>query len=828
MPPQTPPRNGTSRAPRPRRYRAALALWRGDVLEDLGDHDFVAPVRARLDELRASALESRIRAELDLGHHSAVVAELGSLVAQHPLREGLHAELMLALYRSGRQSDALAAYRDLRSVLDTELGIEPSPPLQELNTRMLRQDPTLDWVARPALAARPPAPRRRPTLDTASSPPARAPAAPGSSALTVVAVAVAGLAGGATLPLAEAPVAAAAVPANAVSELDENGQVVASVPVGTNPTAVVAGGGAIWVLNAGDNTVQRINPSTHAVEQTIEVGQDPRGLAVTGDDLWVTNSADRTVTRINVEANEPVATRSTSAPVRTRSPPAPPGSGWPTAATTPSSGSTPTRASPASRSTSTTARTAWRWTRPPSGWPTVAAARCCRSTPRPGTTTSAPIPVGSGPRGIVRAGEDVWVTNELSASVTRIDVDTRRPHPVDVGDGPTDLAVLGDDVWVAEKYSGDLLRIDRESTDVERFDLGAPVTGVAVAEGRLWVVSGAFASTSHLGGELRIVLAGDAVFDPELWAVFDPARAYDIWSTQASRIVYDGLVGLQYSGADPQVLVPDLADAVPTPTDGGRTYIFNLRPGIRYSDGCRGPGLRLRARCAARAVLAFPTTRPRDRTSTPASSGARRASTTGRACDLSDGVVADDAAGRVTFHLEAPDPLFLYKLTLFVVPTPPGTPVGKLDSPLPGTGPYQVAPSDEGTVLTLARNPWFQPVVAPRAAGRLPRHDHLADRAQRGRGGAGGGAGSRGPHRRDRDRGDGARSDEAARRAPEGHGAGPAPRQPGAGHRVPGPQLLATPVRRPPGASRPELRPRPHEDDRAGRRRRRSLSPRAS
>ena len=160
-------------------YRAALALWRGDVLEDLGDHDFVAPVRARLDERRASALESRIRAELDLGHHSAVVAELGSLVAQHPLREGLHAELMLALYRSGRQSDALAAYRDLRSVLDTELGIEPSPPLQELNTRILRQDPTLDWVAAApapvAIAAL--APVRVSAPGRAAAP--RAPAEPG-------------------------------------------------------------------------------------------------------------------------------------------------------------------------------------------------------------------------------------------------------------------------------------------------------------------------------------------------------------------------------------------------------------------------------------------------------------------------------------------------------------------------------------------------------------------------------------------------------------------------------------------------------------------------
>ena len=149
-------------------YRSALALWRGDVLEDLGDHDFVAPVRARLDERRASALESRIRAELALGHHTAVVGELGTLIAEHPLREGLHAQLMLALYRSGRQSDALAAYRDLRSVLDTELGIEPSPPLQELNTRMLQQDPTLAWVPRAAvqeparIAGDPTPPPRRP------------------------------------------------------------------------------------------------------------------------------------------------------------------------------------------------------------------------------------------------------------------------------------------------------------------------------------------------------------------------------------------------------------------------------------------------------------------------------------------------------------------------------------------------------------------------------------------------------------------------------------------------------------------------------------------
>jgi len=688
-------------------YRAALALWRGDVLEDLGDHDFVAPVRVRLDERRAAALEARIRTELDLGHHTAVVAELGTLVIQHPLREGLHAELMLALYRTGRQSDALAAYRYLHEVLDTELGIEPSPPLQELHTRILQQDPTLAWD--PPVTSEPhhavqPAPGPEPDRGRSRV-----------RALAVVTAVVLGLAGGATLPVAEAPVAAAAVPANALSELDESGRVVASVLVGTNPTAVVAGGGAIWVLNAGDSTVQRINPSTHTVEQTIEVGQDPRGMAITGDDLWVTNSADRTVTRINIDNNEPVADIDVG--TRPDAIAAGPAGLW-----------------VANSGDNTIQRIDTESGQPgrpvyvddgPDGL-AVDETSVWVANGRSGTVmqidaetrspTSASIRVGSGPRGIVRTGDEVWVADELSATVTRIDVDTRRPHPVDVGDGPTDVAVLGGDVWVAEKYSGDLLRVDRESADVERFYLGAPVHGVAVADGRLWVVSGAFASTSHLGGDLRLALAGDAADDRKYWAAFDPVITYDIFSWQASRIVYDGLVALQYSGADPQVLVPDLADAVPTPTDGDKTYIFNLRPGIRYSDGTevRASDFELGVQRALRVGPRpdFYAGLVRDRTCLEEPR---------RPCQLRAGaVVADDAAGRVTFHLDVPDPMFTYKLTLFVVPTPPGTPVGPLTSPLPGTGPYQIVSPAPGSVLTLTRNPWFQQWSIPAQPAGFP------------------------------------------------------------------------------------------------------------
>ena len=163
--------------------------------------------------------------------------------------------------------------------------------------------------------------------------------------------------------------------------------------------------------------------------------------------------------------------------------------------------------------------------------------------------------------------------------------------------------------------------------------------------------------------------------------------------TSPSRVVYDGLVAYHYASADPQVLVPDLAISVPEPTDGGQ--YLHLQPPARdpVLHRCRGPGLRLRPRCAARALRSSGPARPDFYAGIVGGQACIDDRTT---CDLSNGVVADDAAGRVTFHLVAPDPQFLYKLTLLVVPTPPGTPLGPLTSPLPGTGPYRVADFDPG------------------------------------------------------------------------------------------------------------------------------------
>jgi DNA-binding SARP family transcriptional activator len=121
----------------------ALALWRGPALADLASEGILRVEAARLDELRLVALERRIEADLARGREADVVGELQALVAAEPLREHPRELLMLALYRSGRQAEALAAYRDARAALVDELGIEPSAALQDLEGRILRQDPSL-------------------------------------------------------------------------------------------------------------------------------------------------------------------------------------------------------------------------------------------------------------------------------------------------------------------------------------------------------------------------------------------------------------------------------------------------------------------------------------------------------------------------------------------------------------------------------------------------------------------------------------------------------------------------------------------------------------
>ena len=139
--------------------REALALWRGDALADLAYEAFAQPEIARLEEARHAAFEACVDAELELGHHAELVPELEAAVAAEPLREHRHGQLMLALYRSGRQADALEAFRRARAHLIREVGVEPGPELRRLQASVLAHDPAL----RPA-----PAPRLPPALEGGS------------------------------------------------------------------------------------------------------------------------------------------------------------------------------------------------------------------------------------------------------------------------------------------------------------------------------------------------------------------------------------------------------------------------------------------------------------------------------------------------------------------------------------------------------------------------------------------------------------------------------------------------------------------------------------
>ena len=145
--------------------REALALWRGPAFGELAYERFAQPEVARLEELRLVALERRLDADLACGHHADVVGELEALVAEYPLREGLQGRLMLALYRCGRQAEALAAFATARSTLVDELGIEPGRGLRELHQGILMQDRGLDLAApRPADPRRPAFVGREPEL----------------------------------------------------------------------------------------------------------------------------------------------------------------------------------------------------------------------------------------------------------------------------------------------------------------------------------------------------------------------------------------------------------------------------------------------------------------------------------------------------------------------------------------------------------------------------------------------------------------------------------------------------------------------------------------
>jgi DNA-binding SARP family transcriptional activator/glutamine cyclotransferase len=248
--------------------REALALWRGPLLADL-DGSLARAERVRLEEQRLAVFEQRIDGDLARGEHAQLVPELEGLVQERPLREHLRGQLMLALYRCGRQADALVVYRQGRRLLDEELGLEPGDDLRRLERAILNHDPSLESPVVPGAVKRPSGAQRRRASSHAE----------------------------------------AEVPPDSVAVIDPQGsRVVGHVLVGRRPVALAIGHGSVWVANTDDGTVSRIDPDRHEVIRTIGIGAPAIDLAVTADAVWVANGSDGTVSRIDPSADAVVET----------------------------------------------------------------------------------------------------------------------------------------------------------------------------------------------------------------------------------------------------------------------------------------------------------------------------------------------------------------------------------------------------------------------------------------------------------------------------------------------------------------------------------------
>ena len=656
---------------------AALELWRGPPLSDLADEPFARDEIARLEELRVEALEERVDAELALGRHAERVAELDALVRAHPLRERLRAQLMLALYRSGRQAEALDAYRRARRTLSDELGIEPGRRLQELERAILSQDPELDAPA-PNPVARDRRRRRSGLL-----------IATGATLLLAAAVAV---------PLAfvggDSP-RLTSVAGNSIGLIEaKTDRLVADIPVADGPTSVGVGEDAVWVTSSQDNSVARIDPRTSRVVERIEVGSAPSGIALGAGAVWVANTLDGTVSRIDPKTNsvvQPIAVGVTPIAIAFGE-----GALWVSAADE----RTVTKIDAISGHVLDTidADATGRGIAVGAGsvWVTDESNRSVvRIDPRSGSVMER-IGVGNGPTGIAFGSSGVWVANSLDGTIMRVDPATNAvTATIPVGDSPDRIAIGSGAVWVSSDSAAAIARVDPvEQRVVKRIPVVNRPKGLAVADGRVWFAvqpSGA----GHRGGRLlvaRTVLVTS--IDPML-------------SPQPVLLgsAYEGLLGVAWrGGSEGTQIVPNLAASLPVVTAGRTSYAFQLRHGIRYSSGRL-----VKASDFRRAFERIFRTRAFGAVFFSSLAGADACERQPRRCDLSRGVQTDDETGRIVFHLRRPDAEFLYSLLAFPSPIPPGTPDRDVAThAVPSTGPYEVGSYVPRRVLTLVRNPHFR------------------------------------------------------------------------------------------------------------------------
>lgn len=450
----------------------------------------------------------------------------------------------------------------------------------------------------------------------------------------------------AQVPLGVAPAAVAAgfhsiwianTDANSVSRIDPvTLHVVDKIDVESAPSALASGLGAMWVVNSSSGSVSRIDPDTDSVTR-IQVGVAPSGVVAAHKSVWVTNSADGTVSRIDPASNTVVDR-------------IPVGSG-------------------------------------PSGiaaghdiWVANSASDTVTKINAEQPSLTQTIPVGGdGPRGIAVVGADVWVSDNVGHDVARITTaDGSVADLVPLEGHPDVIAAAGGHLWATQQGNGAVVEIDPETDNVVRtVPTGSPPAGIAAAGGKLWVAT-TTNPNAHRGGILHLVGQVDSI---------DPVNisGYNVDQFSVLAASYDGLVAFRHvSGADGLTIVPDLATSIPEPSPDGRSYTFQLRSDVQFSNGdpvTVNDVKRGIERAAASAGSPLQTLVVGARDCRP------------ERCDIS-GVTVDQAAATVTIKLVRRSGSLLDLLANGAVAVPQGTPLAKMEKttpPIPATGPYEIA-----------------------------------------------------------------------------------------------------------------------------------------
>ncbi len=666
--------------------RQALDLWRGPPLADLAYEPFAQSHIARLDELRLVALEHRIEADLALGNHAALIPELETLVREHPARERLRAQLILALYRSGRQTDALASYRDARRALVEELGLEPSRELQELERAILAQDPAIDAPSRTRPLRGTPQARRGGVL-----------VGLGGGLLLAAAVAAV-FAGGGDDPHPQRATA------NSLAVIDpESNRVVATIPTGVRPADVAAGAGYIWVANQADDTVTQIDPRRRAVVSTTAPRVSVSSLAADDRGVWI--GAARRLVRLDPDFRPPVA-RSIrlASDIQAGSGPSMVAVGY-GAVWAESSYAAIARVNPDTREVENV---------PVGNGPSAIATGAggvwvtdavdntvARIDPASANAVTGATPVGRAPAAVTTGVGAVWVANTQDGTVSRVDPDTAAVTDTKrVGRRPTGVAVGEGAVWVANSLSGTVSRIDPGSGDVQTVEVGEAPQGITVAYGLVWVSVQDRAPekyrTATRGGVARLLVPGDP-------GPTDPALDTDFQRLSATcALLYNYPDRPAPQGAK---LQPEVATGQPSVSADGLTYEFRVRPGFRFSPPSNEP---VTAEAFERAIVRGLS--PRMESFAGGLLGDVVGAAEYRAGRTSRIAGVRARGSRLVIRLERPVPDLTAQLAArYFCAVPPNTPITpKGVDAVPSAGPYYVASHIPERSLVLRLNPNYR------------------------------------------------------------------------------------------------------------------------